>query len=87
MQPSLKGNIMKIDSIGKLSLGIEGADEYVRLYAEQPTTEGEAHSWLLERAYRDTNKPGGYYCHRVTILPSPFHDDEFVGIIHHRFDV
>jgi hypothetical protein len=78
---------MKIDSIGRLSLGIEGANEYVHIYAEQPTTEEEAHSWLLDRAYRDTHQPGGYYCHRVTIMPLPLHDDQFVGIIYHRFDV
>ncbi len=78
---------MQCESIGKIGFGIEGSDEYVRLRADETTTTDQAHEWLLQRVYRETHRAGGYYCHRVTIMPHPYLDDEFVGIIHHRFDV
>ena len=87
MQTDLIEITMKCEQIGKIEMGIDGCDEYVRLRANESTTVDQAHEWLLNRVYRDTNQAGGYFCHQVTIMPRPYFNDEFVGIIHHRYDV
>jgi hypothetical protein len=83
---------MNIDyqTIGEIHLGAEGWDQYIKLKAkggEAPMWD-DVHDWLLRRHYRDTKEEaGGYYCHQVTVMPRPRYPDEFVGIVHHRYDV
>ena len=78
----------KIESIGRISHGVEGSDEYVRVRTEDAHTPSQVRDWLLPQVYRDTTQEaGGYFCHRVTIMPRPYLDDEFVAIIHHQYDV
>jgi len=75
-----------VQTIGKIGIGIDGADQYVLLRCDEDASDDQIHNWLLERCYRDTNTPGGYFCHRVTILPH-LDSDSRIGIIHHRYDV
>lgn len=79
---------IETQSIGLIRLGVEGYDEYLHIMAENATMWDDVHDWLLKRYYRDTTQEaGGYYIHRVTVMPRPNRDDEFIGIIHHRYDV
>ena len=80
----------KTENIGRIELGVEGSDQYIKLTADgnHAPTKSQVHDWLLSQCYRDTHQEaGGYYCHSVTIMKHPRLNDEFVGIIHHRFDV
>ena len=77
-----------ITPIGTIPLGVEGQDQYVMLTRlDDDLTEDCAHQWLITRYYRDTNTPGTYFCHRVSIIPIPNNDSAAIGIIHHRYDV
>ena len=82
---------VNVTKIGRIDLGVEGSDEYVQLvflcWRATPSKDF-AHAWLLGRVYKDTTQEaGGYFCHNATILSHPHRSNEFVGIIHHRFDV
>ena len=79
----------KIESIGRISHGVEGSDEYVRIRTEEACIPSVVKDWLLRQVYRDTTQEaGGYFCHRVTVMgPHPYMEDEFVAIIHHQYDV
>ena len=79
-----------VTTIGNIDLGVEGTDQYVHMFflGEAIPSKDFAHDWLLGRVYKDTTQEaGGYFCHRVTILSYPQRKREFVGIIHHRYDV
>lgn len=78
----------KIESIGRISHGVEGSDEYVRIKTDGTPSAEDVRVWLLRQFHRNTTQEaGGYFCHRVTIMARPYFDDEFVGIIHHQYDV
>lgn len=77
-------------NIGSIPLGVEGSDQYVQLFCTgaKPPSKERVHAWLMERVFKDTQQEaGGYYCHNVTIMTHPHRANEFVGIIHHRYDV
>ena len=77
-----------IEKIGAIHHGIEGQDEYVRIKTEEACIPSVVKDWLLKRVYRGTTQEaGGYFCHRVTVMPHPYRDDEFIGVIHHQYDV
>jgi hypothetical protein len=81
-------DLLTISRIGDISKGIDGRDEYVLLTCLDDAIDFESvYLWLLQRVYRETNTPGGYFCHDVTIVPMPYADNKCIGIIHHRFDV
>lgn len=84
-------NEVRVEHIGKRNVDIGHTEEYVHITwkGDSPTaTRHTIHDWLLERVYRDTTQEaGGYFCHRVTVMPHPYRDDEFVGIIHHQLDI
>ena len=78
---------IRVTHIGDIPMGSDGRDYYLMLTRlDDDLSEDDAHNWLLERYYRDTNTPGGYFCHRVTIVPMPHSDNECIGIVHQRFD-
>ena len=77
-----------IEKIGAIHHGVEGSDEYVRIRTEEACLLSVVKDWLLKQVYRDTTQEaGGYFCHRVTVMAHPYMEDEFVGVIHHQYDV
>ena len=77
-----------IEKIGAIHHGVDGSDEYVHIKTDGTPSAQDVRVWLLRQFYRDTTQEaGGYFCHRVTIMARPYFDDEFVGIIHHQYDV
>jgi len=72
------GNIDKFDYI----------DQYVRITRLDDVIDfTEAHNWLLDQSFYDTNRPGGWFCYSVRIIPIPDNDSECIGIIHHTQNV
>lgn len=79
---------MKIEKIGVIPLGVEGSDEYLLINTDEACIPAKVKRDLLERYYKDTTQEaGGYYCHRVTVMEHPYQENEFVGVVHHRYDV
>jgi hypothetical protein len=79
---------IQMTTIGEISQGIDGRDQYVRLRSVDDDIDlDHAHNWLLEMFYRESLRPGGYFCDRVTIVPLPYNTSECIGIIYHRYDV
>lgn len=77
---------IKMSVIGKLDFGIDGADEYVLISRlDDELTERQAYDYLMPKVYRDCSYPGGYFCTSITIFKKPY-VDEFIGIVHHRYD-
>lgn len=88
MRVEMKASDVQVERIGSISMGIDGTDEYVRIRRRDDDLDlAETHEWLLSRHYRDSARPGDYFCTSVTIVPMPHFNDECIGIIHHRFDV
>ena len=79
---------IKIETIGAISHGVDGSDQYVLLtrWGDDLTPE-DAEDWLLPQVYRDTHQAaGGYFCHRVTTTQGES-ANKVIAIIHHRYDV
>ncbi len=79
---------ISITPIGSIELGIDGRDEYLLLSrSDDDLYETDAREWLLPQVYRESMRPGGYFCTDVTIMPRPYRANQCVAIIHHRHDV
>jgi hypothetical protein len=79
---------IKIETIGAISHGVDGSDQYVLLtrWGDDLTPE-DAEDWLLPQVYKDTHQEaGGYYCHRVTTMQGES-SGKVIAIVHHRYDV
>lgn len=92
---NLKGVIMTTDTtteleikaitIGTIDNGCDGSQQYILLTClNDALFEHEAYAWLMPKVYRDTNTPGGYFCHRVETIQK--RDDQVICIVHHQFD-
>lgn len=65
-----------------------GRNQYVHIgRSEGDLTPEQAQEWMLRRVYRDTNTPGGYFCHRVTCMQYPHADNVVICVIHHENDI
>ena len=79
---------IKIETIGTISHGVDGSDQYVLLtrWGDDLTPE-DAEDWLLPQVYKDTHQEaGGYFCHRVTTMQGES-SGKVIAIVHHRYDV
>lgn len=79
-----------MQTIGNIHKGVDGTDQYVLLKRVDDDLDADtAHDWLLRRYYHDSTHPGGYFCTSVTIIPVPvpYARNEYIGIVHHRYDV
>jgi hypothetical protein len=74
--------------IGAIDLGVDGSDEYLLVWDnEQEHSAEELEQHLLERYFRDTNTPGGYFCYSVIVGRHPYYTDKFIATVFHRYDV
>ncbi len=81
---------IEVDRIGELPTDEYGSrDELVLLKRKdyEPLTPAEAEQWMLLRVYRDTDRPGVYFCHSVTALQHPYLKNYCLVLIHHCWDV
>ena len=80
---------INIEKVGYVSLDYcGGRDEMVALTRDDDDlTPEQAEQWLLPKVYRDTNTPGGYFCHSLTAMQHPFAKNRCFVLIHHRLDV
>lgn len=74
--------------IGMINEGIDGSDEYLMVRStddalDLPAVEQE----LTDLYYRESTRPGGYFCHTVRLIPDPIHDNTAIAIVQHRYDV
>ena len=79
---------IKIETIGTISHGVDGSDQYVLLtrWGDDLTPE-DAEDWLLPQVYRETHQAaGGYFCHRITTMQGES-SGKVIAIVHHRYDV
>ena len=79
---------IKIETIGAISHGVDGSDQYVLLtrWGDDLTPE-DAEDWLLPQVYKDTHQAaGGYFCRRVTTMQGES-SNKVIAIVHHRYDV
>jgi len=77
----------KITRIGRVEQGIDGNDEYLLVTdLEDTKTTDEVESDFFQAYYRDTDTAGAYFCHYVTVVELPA-DNEWIVVIHHRYDV
>lgn len=78
----------KVTRIGTVELGVDGSDEY---WLVKNNVDGinprDVERAFLAAVYKDTNAPGGYFCHQVTITPQPLHNNQCIAIVHHRNNV
>ena len=76
----------RITPIGKVDQG-NGSDEYVLVCDLSDDIDlDDVEREFTEHCYRDTDTPGAYFCHRVTVVGLDS-DNECIVIVHHRYDV
>lgn len=79
---------IKVAKIGVIDQGIDGRDEYVLLTrSDDELTPEQAENWLLDRVYRHTDRPGGYFCNTVLATQAPSSTNAVICIVQHRYDV
>lgn len=77
----------KIQEVGKID-NLGRVDQYFQIIRfDDDLNLDDTHNWLLEQHYYDTNRPGGWFCHSVTICPNPYRADTCIGIVHHLQNV
>lgn len=85
---ALELNEQDVTLIGQVERGIDGTDNY---YAVGPLEEGTSleaiRGAFLQRYYRDTAYPGGYFCHNVSVVPQEHSTTRFIVTVHGRYDV
>lgn len=76
---------LKIEPIGYIHHDVGGSDQYVLITCHD-ASQKKIHREILDRFFKTTESPGGYFCHTVLIIP---HADKgkFIGVIHHRYDI
>lgn len=79
---------LKIERIGCISFGIDGADEYLLVTTEDFTDPDDLEAILLPTYFRDCHAPGGYFCHSVEVVAKKFSGNtQFIVSVAHRYDV
>jgi len=74
--------------IGVIDDGIDGSDEYLLVASDNDSaTIEDVETEFLNLYYCDTHRAGAYFCHTVTVQKKSYSDNEFIVIIHHRYDV
>ena len=77
----------KVTPIGKIE-NFDNVEQYVKITRlDDDMNADDVHNFLLEQSYYDTNRPGGWFCHSVTIALNPYHADTCIGIIHHQQNI
>lgn len=78
---------MVAETIGTVSLGIDGSDQYLLVHTTEEATEKDVTEYYLPRVYKNTDIGGAYYCCDITVIKKKYLSDEFILIIHHRYNV
>jgi hypothetical protein len=77
----------KTTTLGNIHLGVEGVDTYMVVSEPDQVLEpDDVRRWLIERLYTDTDTPGGYFCHSVSVTPHP-NERDVIAVVHHRYNV
>jgi len=77
---------IQVTKIGNIDHGIDGSDEYLLLSDnEDNLSENQAWKYLHPLVYRDTDTPGGYFCHTVKTLQKS--DNSVVCIVYHQYNI
>jgi hypothetical protein len=76
---------IKTTIIGTIDNGCDGAQQYILLKClNDDLSELQAYQWLWPQVYKDTNRPGGYFCHIVETIQKT--DNQVICIVHHEYD-
>lgn len=73
--------------IGQVDNGVDGSDAFwlVRDAVDQIDADA-VEAEFLRHFYRDTDTPGGYFCHRVSVSGLPY-GNQCIAVVHHQYDV
>jgi hypothetical protein len=78
---------VEVEPIGRILRGIEGSDEYVLVHCDDDDIHADHIVDFLRGRYGwESNRPGGYFCAGVNVVPHA-QDGKYIGIIYHRYDV
>jgi len=86
----LKYENLKLISVGGLSHGIDGNDEYIDVVATDyaPITNEQIDQLFWEKwRYETQQEAGGYFCKRYSLYTNQHNDHRAVLVIHHEYDV
>lgn len=84
---------IRIQRIGFLDTSA-GRDEYLLVRTDSDQARADSlESVLTQHYYRDTNSPGGYFCHSVAVSAHPMQSqlpadqvDLYIAVVFHRYD-
>lgn len=87
MEYNFEGNAFEQEAIGSIVKGVDGTDEYLHVRClTADSDEATVERAVMQRYYRDTDTPGGYFCRNATVMRKRYSDNEYVVIVHHRYD-
>lgn len=78
--------VITSEPIGTIEMGCDGSDQYILFKSQDDITPEEVYAMVFPMAYRDTNTPGQYFCHRVRVMQTD-RLNEVICVIEHRYDV
>lgn len=84
---------IRIERIGFLDTSA-GRDEYLLVKTDSDQARADSlESVLTQHYYRNTNSPGGYFCHSVAVSAHPMQSqlpvdrvDCYIAVVFHRWD-
>jgi hypothetical protein len=78
---------VEIEPIGRILRGVDGSDEYVLIHCDDDDIHADHIVDFLRGRYGwESDRPGGYFCMGVDVVPHA-HVGKYIGIIYHRYDV
>ena len=78
----------KIETIGGLSNGCDGGDEYLLVTRTNGDIDlKDLKDYALEEYGRECSGPGQYYCNSVSAVMVEYSDNQAIITVHHRYDV
>lgn len=87
---TFKHDNLTLTSVGGLSHGIDGNDEYIDVVATDyaPITNEQIDQLFWEKwRYETQQEAGGYFCKRYSLYINQHNDHRAVLVIHHEYDV
>lgn len=80
--------LITMQLIGNLELGIDGRDEYVLVTnPEGKLSIEQAEDFVLSRVYRNSTGAGSYYCTSAYGSPVKYSVNQVIVSVHHRYDI
>ena len=77
---------VSLQEIGRIPMSIDGTDVYMLLRTQEPVALPTLKNFFNDQYRTESRYPGDIFCAGVSVMAKPYFNDEYVIIIHNRYD-